>query len=99
MEWAIKKDEPDLRLAKQVLEERGLPQEFDLEPVFRTEVDRTICNLNLDGGTVVETAYDEERITAGDSHQPIRELELELRGGEPAPLYGLPTARRRAGDD
>jgi inorganic triphosphatase YgiF len=37
-------------------------------------------------------------ITAGDSHQPIRELELELRG-EAAPLYRLAcelhTAARR----
>jgi inorganic triphosphatase YgiF len=88
-EWPIKQDEPDLRPAGPVLEQQGLPQKLNLEPVFRTEVDRTTRILNLDGGTVIETAYDEGLITAGGSHQPIRELELELRDGETAPLYRL----------
>jgi triphosphatase len=88
-EWTIKQDKPDLRPADQILAERGLPQELDLEPIFKTEVDRTTHILKLDGGTVIETAYDEGRITAGDSHQQIRELELELRQGEAGPLYRL----------
>ena len=88
-EWKIERDKPDLRLAEQVLNERGVPQEIDLEPIFTTEVDRTTRILNLDGGVVVETAYDEGLITAGNSRQPIRELELELRSGEAVPLYRL----------
>jgi len=88
-EWPVKQDKPDLRLAERVLDERGLPQNLDLEPVFRTEVDRTNRVLNLDGGTVIETAYDEGLIMVGNSHQRIHELELELRGGEPTPLYRL----------
>jgi triphosphatase len=88
-EWTIKQDKPDLRPAKRVLAERGLPQKLDLAPIFKTEVNRTTRVLKLDGGTVIETAYDEGLITADDSHQPIRELELELRQGEAAPLYRL----------
>ena len=87
-EWKIKQDKPDLRLAQQVLNERGVPQAIDLEPIFRTEVDRTTRILNLDGA-VIEAAYDEGLITTGDSRQPIRELELELRSGEAVPLYRL----------
>jgi triphosphatase len=88
-EWPLKQDKPDLRLAEKVLDERGLPRELDLEPVFRTEIDRTTRIVNLDSGTVIETAYDEGLIIAGDLHLPIRELELELRGGQAAPLYRL----------
>ena len=88
-EWPVSQNKPDLGLARQVLEERGLPHELDLAPVFRTEVNRTTRVLNLDGGTVVETAFDEGLITACDYHQPIRELELELRDGAAAPLYRL----------
>jgi inorganic triphosphatase YgiF len=88
-EWKIEQDSPDLRLAEQVLNERGVPQQIDLEPIFRTEVDRTTRILDLDGGTVIETACDEGRITTGKAHLPIRELELELRSGAAAPLYRL----------
>jgi triphosphatase len=88
-EWPIMQDKPDLRLVEHIFAERGLPQDLDLEPVFRTEIDRTTRILNLDSGTVIESAYDEGRIIAGDSHQPIRELELELRSGQAAPLYRL----------
>jgi inorganic triphosphatase YgiF len=88
-EWKIEQDEPDLRPAERVLKERGVVSQIDLEPVFRTEVDRTKRILHLDGGAAVETAYDEGRITAGDAHQPIRELELELHSGDAAPLYRL----------
>ena len=58
-EWPVSQNKPDLGLARQVFEERGLPHELDLAPVFRTEVNRTTRVLNLDGGTVVETAFDE----------------------------------------
>ena len=89
MEWPVEQDKPDLRVARQVLEKLGLPHTLDLEPVFRTEVDRTTRILNLDGGTVIEMACDKGLIAAGDRHQPIRELELELRDGEAASLYRL----------
>ncbi len=88
-EWPVRQDKPDLRLAREVLEARGLLQELDLEPVFRTEVNRTTHVLNLEGGTVIEAAFDEGLIIAGEAHQPLRELELELRRGEAAPLYRL----------
>jgi inorganic triphosphatase YgiF len=76
-EWHIKQDKPDLHVARQVLEELGLPQNLDLEPVFRTEIDRTTRILGLDGGTVIETAYDKGLIAAGDMRQPIHERPIE----------------------
>jgi triphosphatase len=88
-EWHIKQDKPDLHVARQVLEKLGLSQNLDLEPVFRTEIDRTTRILDLGAGTVIETAYDKGLIAAGDMQQPIRELELELRGGEAASLFRL----------
>jgi triphosphatase len=88
-EWPINQDKPNLRLAEQLLVERGLPQKLDLEAIFRTEVERTTGVLKPDGETIIETAYDEGRIVAGKSDLPIRELELELRGGEAVSLYRL----------
>ena len=91
-EWPIAQDAPDLRPAEQVLEQQGLPKGLDLQPIFRTDVDRTTRLLKLEGGTTIEAAHDEGVIIAGDSHQRIRELELELRGGEAAPMYRLACA-------
>ncbi len=88
-EWPIEQDEPDLQMARQVLVEHGFSTNLDLLPVFATHIDRTIRILKLDGGTIVEAAYDEGLISAGALHQPVRELELELRSGGAAPLYQL----------
>jgi inorganic triphosphatase YgiF len=59
-----------------------------LAPVCRTEISRTVWRVACDGATV-EAAIDQGRIRAGQREVPVSELELELKGGEPAALYRL----------
>jgi inorganic triphosphatase YgiF len=59
-----------------------------LEPVFATEVSRTIRTLRPDGA-VIEAASDRGTVRAGEAVEEIRELELELKGGDAVALYRL----------
>ena len=88
-EWPVEQDKPDLGLLRQTPLGHALPSKPVLEPVFATEIDRTVRIMKLDGDVVVEAAYDEGLIRAGSASQTVRELELELRAGERAPLYRL----------
>jgi triphosphatase len=58
-----------------------------LEPVFITDMRRTVRLLHLDGNSVVEAAIDVGRIRAGAASEPVSELELELKGGDLGPMY------------
>ncbi|MET1076406.1 MAG: CHAD domain-containing protein [Pseudomonas sp.] len=66
-----------------------LEQQLDLQPLFSTQVSRTVWNLHLPTGEEVEAALDEGSLTCGDLSLPIGELELELRSGQPASLFRL----------
>ncbi len=90
-EWPIEQDEPDLGLLAQTPLNGAMPGSSDgrLEPVFTTDIRRTACSLRLAGGTQVEAAFDEGRIAAGEAHEPVSELELELKVGAPRLLYRL----------
>ena len=73
-----------------------------LQPVFRTEVERSTWQVNPNGaragqaewllrpGTAsasIEIAYDEGSILAGEASEPICELELELKDGDAGALF------------
>ncbi len=88
-EWPVEREEPDLSLLERLPISNRLPHPLDLEPVLVTDIDRTTRILDLDGATVVEAAFDEGSIVAGPARLPVRELELELRNGDPAALYRL----------
>ena len=60
----------------------------DLEPVFRTTVERR-RRLCREGSSLIEVAVDVGEIVAGDRREPIREMELELKHGEPDALFQL----------
>ena len=60
-----------------------------LEPVFITDIRRTVRRLRLDGGATVEVAADEGSIRAGDTEEFVHELKLELKGEPVGPLYRL----------
>ncbi len=60
----------------------------ELEPVFMTRVERR-TRLCREGGSVIEIALDVGEIVAGERHEPIREMELELKSGEPLALFRL----------
>ena len=88
-EWPIKQDTPDLGLLAQTPIAGKLPSGLELEPIVVTEIERTVRVLKLDGGAVVEAALDAGVIIARDKREPVRELELELRAGEAAPMFRL----------
>jgi triphosphatase len=59
-----------------------------LVPIFETVVDRTTWRVKR-GGSEIEVALDEGRVSAHGSTQPIAELELELKRGSPTDLFAL----------
>jgi inorganic triphosphatase YgiF len=60
-----------------------------LEPVFVNRVKRASWMLELADGVKVECALDTGELQRGDHTVPVRELELEMKEGDPARLYEL----------
>lgn len=67
----------------------------DLSPRFATTVVRRIRLVELDGA-LIEAAFDAGDLSCDDRREPIYELELELKRGDPAALFTL--ARKLARD-
>jgi triphosphatase len=59
------------------------------EPVFVNNTTRTTWELALPDGTRIECALDIGELRHGDRTAPVRELELEIKDGDPARLYEL----------
>jgi triphosphatase len=81
---------PDIHLLMPVIS-IGLQEALNrepLQPVFGTEVRRHVRALQLPTG-IVEVAFDQGLIKAGDKAAPIGEIELELKHGSPTALYDL----------
>lgn len=96
-EMPLDSDEPDLS----VIDEAGLhdvldkPKEWKkLRPIFTVDVERSVWRAALDGGSA-EVVLDQGSVLADGVRTPISELELELKHGSAAALFGL--ARRIAG--
>ena len=60
-----------------------------LAPVFETRFDRTAWLLKGRGGAQIEVALDVGEVRAGKNSQPICEIELELKAGQPDALFAL----------
>ncbi|MBB3219605.1 CYTH and CHAD domain-containing protein [Pseudoduganella umbonata] len=60
-----------------------------LRPVFNNTTRRTLWNLVLPGGQKIECVLDAGDIHVGGRNAPIGELELELKRGDPTPLFAL----------
>jgi inorganic triphosphatase YgiF len=60
-----------------------------LEPKFETDIARDTWLIRLDGHTEVEAVIDTGTIRAGSRSTAVSEVELELKGGPVAPLFGL----------
>ena len=58
-----------------------------LQPVFQTNFERTSWRLPYRESDI-EVSLDRGSIRAGDREEPIHELELELKGGNQADLWG-----------
>lgn len=62
-----------------------------LHPLFVTEIDRVAIEIEPKAGTRIEAAVDHGaiRTAAGGCGEPVSEIELELKEGDPAALYDL----------
>ena len=60
----------------------------NLVPIYETDIRRTIRHVTSEFSDI-EVAFDAGFIRAADRKTPIREIELELKSGDPAELYRL----------
>jgi triphosphatase len=63
----------------------------ELRPVFTTTVTRTVIEISPDPSARIEAAIDEGEIhtSKGDAVEPIREIELELKDGDPRVIFDV----------
>lgn len=66
-----------------------------LQPLLAVHNQRRTWELLRDGQTVGEVALDRGEITAGDEHEPMHELEIELKGGTREDLEQIGVLVRR----
>jgi inorganic triphosphatase YgiF len=93
LEAEIEGEAPDLDLFARQLRE-AVPQLADdalplLEEVFANHSKRSTWMVELPEGAQVECALDLGELKRGDRSVPVRELELEVKQGDPACLYEL----------
>ncbi|MDO9050736.1 MAG: CHAD domain-containing protein [Methylotenera sp.] len=60
-----------------------------LRPIFKTEVQRSIWQLSFDNGDQVELALDIGKLEAGEYHELICEVALELKSGNIGRLFDI----------
>lgn len=77
---------PDAALAAEI---RKLTQDAPLRPVCETAMKRTLGRVQVNGSGAAELAVDQGEIIAGERAEPLRELEIELKGGGVAMLFDL----------
>jgi inorganic triphosphatase YgiF len=87
-EWPLDADSPDVDVLADTPLASLAKTTDELVPVFKAEVSRSLQVLHSDGA-IIEATLDLGFIRAGEKVEPIRELELELKEGEPAALYHL----------
>jgi triphosphatase len=57
-----------------------------LQPFFATDIRRVVRRIVV-GGSEIEAAFDTGFIVSGSHKTPVREIELELKAGDPIDLY------------
>lgn len=65
-----------------------LTQGRTLLPVYATDIRRMTRHV-VAGASEIEVAFDVGAIASGDRTNPVREIEMELKSGDPADLYAL----------
>jgi triphosphatase len=89
-EWPLKQETPDLGPLTETPIGSLLPAIADrLEPIFVTEIHRTIHRLRFRDKTKAELDIDEGIISAGHATERVGEVEIELQEGALEPLYRL----------
>lgn len=66
-----------------------------LQIIFKTEFKRTQWDLKFTDGGFVELVLDLGEVSTGQIHNPINEIELELKTGDPAKLYEIADVLRK----
>ena len=89
-EVAISGDQPDLKLLapEAAAHIERATKGAGLQPVFETSVRRKLMEI-VDGQSIIEIAFDEGKLIAGASSEPVSEIEIELKSGPQAPIYAL----------
>lgn len=93
-EWsaAVEAEKPDLKALAETPAARILDgKAASLAPVFTTTVKRSSWLWKC-GKSVVELSVDQGEISCGPRSEPICELELELKQGDPESLFDLASA-------
>lgn len=94
-EWEVAlpdtRPDPALLPLAEIGEPLSTVPDASLLPVFATEVRRRAQRLDMADASI-ELACDEGVIEAGERREPICELELELKAGNPAALYEVALA-------
>ena len=89
-EWFLDGPQPDLgRLAEVPAFPLQAAPLATVKPLFSTEVTRTTFTLRPVPGSTVEMALDDGAVVASCGSEPLRELELELKQGDPGVLVRL----------
>jgi triphosphatase len=91
-EWeaSVRSAAPDVALAMPFIPEQ-LRADLDaqeLEPVFTSDIHRHLRIIDLPSG-IVEVAFDQGLLKAGDRSMPVSEIELELKAGSRLAIYEL----------
>jgi inorganic triphosphatase YgiF len=66
-----------------------------LAPVFSNRFERTAWQLVFPGGQTAELALDIGEIEGNAVREPISEIEIEVKSGDPAPLFDFALALQR----
>lgn len=90
-EWPVPSNRPEPELLSETPLATRLRELDSLQPVFVTDVRRSVRSIQQDGATI-ELSLDHGSIRAGAATEPVHELELELKAGQPEPLYRLAAA-------
>jgi len=88
--WPLKSAEPDLELAAstglKVLERRA--RKGGIAPRYASEITRRIAIVKL-GAATLELALDKGLVRAGRRTAEVRELEIEVKAGDPGAVFAL----------
>ena len=91
-EWeaSVRSATPDVALAMPFIPEqlRADLDDQELEPVFTSDIHRHLRIIDLPSG-IVEVAFDQGLLKAGDRSMPVSEIELELKAGHRLAIYEL----------
>lgn len=91
-EWETPVDDEHIDLSRLPVAEIGAPLDGlraeALKPVFSSKVRRRVQKVEF-GSALVEIAFDEGVIAAGDRSEALSEIELELKAGDAAILYEI----------